>query len=190
MAFYGKPSKGWRCYLEGNIFVGNFGTASRSGTAAVRIVSRCSVRLKVVATTGAHATAARCSAFGAASQHAEVVGDNFKAGTLLAFLVLPFARLDASFDENQRAFLEVLLCDFGLLAPYDNLVPLGTLLTLAIFVFVRFVRGDGEICDGLAAAGIARFGIAAQTAYENDFVDRHGTPPKTAKIACERRKGK
>jgi len=40
-------------------------------------------------------------------------------------------------------------------------VPFGALLALAIFVFVRFIRGDGKICDGLAAAGVARFRIAA-----------------------------
>jgi hypothetical protein len=50
-------------------------------------------------------------------------------------------------------------------------MPFGALLALAIFVFVGFIRSDGKIRDGLAAAGVACFRIAAQTADENDFID-------------------
>src|SRR6266704_1263678 len=136
------------------------------------------------------ATAACGSAFGAASQHAEVIGDDFKTGALLAFLVLPFAGLDAALDEDQRTLLEILLSDFGLFAPHDDLVPLGALLALTVFVFVRFVGGERKICDRLAAAGVVCFGITAQSAEENDLGDRHGTPLESAKIACEEGKGK
>src|SRR6266566_3909955 len=108
--------------------------------------------------------------FGAATQHAEVIGHDFKTGALLAFLVLPFAGLDAALDEDQRTLLEILLSDFGLFAPHDDLVPLGALLALTVFVFVRFVGGERKICDRLAAAGVARFGIAAQTADENHLI--------------------
>src|SRR6266480_162280 len=182
--------------LERNIFVGNFRTAAgRSATsvATVRILSRCDMAFHVIAagTRCCAATAASCSAFGAATQHAEVADNDFKAGALLAFLVLPFAGLDAAFDEDQRALLEILLGDFGLFAPDDDLVPLGALLALPVFVFVRLIRGHGKICDGLAAAGVARFWIAAQTADENDFVDRHERmPPAPKKITCEEGKGK
>jgi len=88
----------------------------------------------------------------------------------LAFFVLPFARLDAAFDENERALLQVLLGDFGLLAPDDDFVPFGALLAFPVFVFVRLIGGDGKIGDGLAPAGVAGFWIAAQAAYENDFI--------------------
>src|SRR6266436_4847483 len=113
--------------------------------------------LKILAAAGAGccaAAAASCSACGTATQHAEVAGDDFKTGALLAFFVLPFAGLDAAFDEDQRTLLQILLGDFSLFAPHNNLVPLGALLALAVFVFVRFIRGDGEICDSLAAAGV------------------------------------
>src|SRR5260370_37659928 len=85
------------------------------------------------------ATAACGSAFGAATEHAKIVGDDFKTGALLAFFVLPFAGLDAALDENQRTLLEILLCDFSLFAPDDDLVPLGALLAPAVLVFVRLV---------------------------------------------------
>ncbi len=53
------------------------------------------------ATTGA---GCRCP-FGAAAEHAKVVGHDFEAGALLAFLVLPLAGLDTAFDEDERALL-------------------------------------------------------------------------------------
>src|SRR5256885_12807813 len=46
------------------------------------------------------------------------------------------------------------------LFPYTTLFR--SLLALAVFVFVRLIRGNGEICDGLAAAGVARFGIRSE----------------------------
>src|SRR5882762_480847 len=127
--------------------------------------------------TNTSVSPSRGSTFGAATEHPEVVRHDFKAGALLAFLVLPFAGLDAAFDKDQRTLLEILLGDFGLLAPDDDLVPLGTFLAFAVLVFVRLIRGDGKICDGLAGAGVARFGITTQTADENDFIDGHKRIP-------------
>src|SRR5258708_26400840 len=122
------------------------------------------------ASAHAASTCAGCGAVRASAEHAEIGGHNFKTGALLAFFVLPLARLNAPFDENQRALFQVLLRDLRLLAPHDNLVPLGALLALAIAIFVRFVGGDGKIGDGLSATGVARFRIAAQPAHENDLV--------------------
>src|ERR1700733_9727084 len=91
-------------------------------------------------------------AIGATAEHAEIAGDNFETRALLAFFVLPLARLNAALNEDQGALFQVLLRDFGLFAPDDNLVPLGALLALAVFVFVGFVGGDGEIRHGLTPA--------------------------------------
>src|SRR4029077_9572880 len=170
--------RSWRLVkdtLEGDVFVGDLwaggGVAS---TATVGIVGGCGVGFEVVTAAGARgrATFSACrGAIGAAAEHAEIGSDNLKAGAFLASFVLPLARLDAAFNENKRTFFQILLGDFGLFAPNDDLVPLGALLALAIFVFVSFIRGDGKIRDGLAAAGVARFGIAAQAADENHFID-------------------
>src|SRR5713101_8997017 len=166
-------SRSWRfvfdmtgAQLEGNIFVGNFGAASAGGGGLLRVRS-----LAVGIAAGSSGSGG--GAFGAPAEHAEIVGNDLEAGALLAFFILPFAGLDASLDENQRASLEVLLGDFGLLAPDDNLVPLRALLPLTVAVLVRLVGGEREVRDGLAASGVARFGIAAQAADKNHFVNGH-----------------
>ena len=107
------------------------------------VVRRSSAALKVVAST-ARRTAADtgCSAFGATSEHPEITGDDFEAGTLLTFFVLPFARLNAAFNENEGALFQILLGDFGLLAPDNNLVPLGALLPLTVAAFPAERRKD------------------------------------------------
>src|SRR5216684_6151801 len=188
-------SRSWRLVfdtLEGNIFVGDFRAAAGVTTAAattVRIVSGRGVAFHVVAAGACccAATAACCSTFGAATQHAEIGRNNLCGCPLLALFVLPFPRLKAAFEIKQRALFQILLSDFGQFAPHDDLVPLGTLLALAVFVFVRLIGGHGKICDGLAAARVARLGIAAQSADENDFIDGHRKllPPRSGH--CEER---
>src|ERR1700682_4732511 len=93
--------------LEGNVFVGDFGPAAGlAATTTIGIVSGCGMAFEVSpAGPGACAAAGAgcCGAFGAATEHAEVIGYDFETGALLAFLVLPFAGLDATFDEDQRA---------------------------------------------------------------------------------------
>src|SRR6266852_7402379 len=165
----------WLCHLEGYVFVGDFGAAAGVAATTASIVRWSSLIEVFAAGAGTCAAASSCSgtccgALRASTEHAKIVGDNFKAGALLAFLVLPFAGLDAAFDKNQRTFFQILLGDFGLFAPDDDLVPLGALLALAVAIFVGFVGGDGKIGDGLAASGVARLGIAAQAADENDFI--------------------
>src|SRR6266704_3188715 len=188
-------SRSWRLVTdtsEGNIFVGDFGAATGwSATAAVRIVSsRRGMGFDVIAAGASCAATAACgSAFGAATQHAEVGGNNLRGCPLLAFFVLPFTRLNAAFEIEERTLFQILLSDLGQFAPHDDLVPLGALLALAVFVLVRFVGGERKICDSLTTTGVARFGIAAQTADENHLIYRHERiPPATAKIARVRRK--
>src|SRR6266404_4795258 len=88
------------------------------------------------------------AAIATAAEHAEIAGNDFKAGPFLAFLVLPFARLNPSFDKNQRAFFQVLLRDLRLFAPHNNFVPLRALLAISGFVFVGFIGSDTEIGQG------------------------------------------
>src|SRR5216683_4490916 len=107
--------------LKGNVFVGDFGAGRLAAASTVAFLCGSSL-LQVVGTARcapAHSASSGSSAVGTAAKHAEVVGHNFKAGTLLAFLVLPFAGLDAALDEHQRTLLQILLRDFGLLAPDD-----------------------------------------------------------------------
>src|SRR6266852_3205559 len=71
------------CHSERNVFVGDFGAASGWGGSTVRIISGRGVAFHVVAAGARCATtSASRGAFGAASQHAEIAGDDFKAGAL------------------------------------------------------------------------------------------------------------
>src|SRR5260370_11559457 len=114
--------------LERDIFVGDFRAAGGVTATAIRIVGGRGVAFDVIAARACCATGACGSAFGTATEHAEVVGDNFEAGALLAFFILPFAGLDAPFDEDQRTLLKILLSNFDLLAPDNDFVPLGARL--------------------------------------------------------------
>src|SRR6266702_1065425 len=188
-------SQRWLCHLEGNVFVGDFGAAAGVAATTASIV-RWSRLIEVFAAgAGTCAAASSCSgtccgAFGASTEHAKIVGDDFKTGAFLAFLILPFAGRDAAFDKDERALLQILLRDFRLFTPDHDLVPFGALLALAIAVFVSFIGRERKIGHGLAATGVARFGIATQTADENDFIDRHGNLLEERKIAQGERKVK
>src|SRR6202021_1170536 len=158
--------------LEGDIFVGDFGAGADGflGHAASLEVGVGGASAATIASrTGGTATGACCCPIARAAEHAEIGSHDFEAGALLAFLILPLAGLNAALDKNQRAFLQVLLGDFGLLAPDDDLVPLGALLALAVLVLISFVGGYREIRDGLASAGERGLGIAPQAPNQHLF---------------------
>ena len=94
-----------------------------------------------------------------------------------SFFVVPLARLDAALDKYERSFLQVLLGNFRLFAPNDNLVPFGALLALAIAVLVGFIGGKRKVADGLAGARVSSLRVAAQTSHQNYFVDGHVVSP-------------
>ena len=71
-------------------------------------------------------------------------------------------------------FFQILLRDLSQLAPQNDAMPFGALLAFAGSVLERFIGRQREIGDGLAAGGVAGFGIAAESAYKNRFVYGHG----------------
>jgi len=156
--------------LEGYVFVGDFRATTTTAHGLFGVMTAPLIEVITAAGTSAARSSSRGHAIPAPTQHPEIGGYDFKAGALLAFFILPFAGLNAAFDEYQRAFLQILLRDFRLLAPHHNLVPLGALLALPAFVFVGLIRSNGEIGDGLSAGSEAGFGIAAQTTDEDDFI--------------------
>src|SRR5260370_17768183 len=106
--------------LKGNIFVGDFRRGRLLGTRPCG----CGLRLRVPGSrASARARARRHSALGASAKHAKVIGYDLHRGALLAFAVVPLPRLNASFDKNQRALVQLLLRDLSLLAPHDDAVP-------------------------------------------------------------------
>ncbi len=96
---------------------------------------------------------------------------DFIGGALLALFIVPLAGLDAAFDIDLVALLQVLLRELRLLAPQDDPVPLGALLAFPRAVFEDLIGSQGEIADRLAAGGVPRFRVATQPAHQNHFVD-------------------
>src|SRR5271170_6367462 len=108
-------------------------------TATAEVVPTAGFDIVVSAATAAGRATATTGVIAASAEHAEVAGDNLKAGAFLAFLVLPFARLDAAFNKDERTFFQILLGYFSLFTPYDNFVPLGAFLALTVLVLVGLV---------------------------------------------------
>src|SRR4029077_15218764 len=98
-------------------------------------------------------------------------------------------RLDASLEEDQRAFMQILLRNLRLFAPDDDLVPFRALLAFAVAIFIGLVRGHREVADGLTPRGVTRFGVAPQPAYQNGFVHRHASPSDRGPEARPRKDG-
>src|SRR5947209_6811658 len=108
----------------------------------------------------------------APAEHLEVLADDLGLVPLLArLLVVPGTRLEPSLQVDLLALGEVLAGDLGLLAPDDDLVPLGLLLLLAVLVPPAAVGGQGEAGDRLPRRGRPHLGVAAQVADQDHFVD-------------------
>src|SRR5260370_29272843 len=120
MPFGRECKRSWRLVfgtLKGNIFVGDFRAAGRVTAATattVRIVGRGGVALEVIA-AGARcaATAARGSAFGAATQHAEIVRNNLAGCPLLNIKRLPLPRMKEAFQAAKGSPFQILVTRFG-----------------------------------------------------------------------------
>src|SRR6266850_2903499 len=117
--------------------------------------------------------AARFSRALPAPEHLHAVGDDFGGGALLAFLVLPLARAQRSFDVDLRAFLQVFAGDLGQAAEEHDAVPLGAFLFFSARLVFPGVGGGGRNVGDRSAFGVVtRLGIAPEIAYENHFVYR------------------
>ncbi len=101
--------------------------------------------IEVVAASPAACSCASGHAVAFAAEHAEIIDYNFGGVFFLTFFVLPLAGLKPAVNENQRPFFQVLLRDFGLLTPDDNLVPFGLFLALTTLIFVTGIGGQGKM---------------------------------------------
>jgi hypothetical protein len=122
-----------RARSEGNVVVGFAAThrieaaataggaaATRRGPTAVGAATATAVVVVVLAPAAAAATAA-------AAEQLDTVGDDLRRVPLLPVLVVPRPRLDAAFDVDLLALLQVILQRLGLLAQQDDAMPLGLL---------------------------------------------------------------
>src|SRR5262245_49655002 len=123
-----EAGRGFRCRLAR-------GRPRRRGAAGLAVL---------VAAPGAHAFAA--------AQHLHLLGDDLGGVVVLAFLVLPLARLQAPLDVHRAPFLQVLTSDLGEPVVEDDAMPLGFLLLLAAVAVLPVAGGgDADVADRCAA---------------------------------------
>jgi len=114
---------------------------------------------------------AATAAFAPSAEQDQIAGHNFGHIFLLSgLLVIPRAGLQAAFDENLAAFLQIFSRDLGEALPEHNVVPLGAVLPLAGFVFEALVGGDRQLGHGRALRRVFDFGILAQIADQLNTV--------------------
>src|SRR5256714_1287322 len=106
----------------------------------------------------------------ARAEHLHDVRDDLGGVLVLAVLVLPLARLQASFDVDLRALLEVLARDLRELAEEGDAVPFRLLLHLARLVLPLVGGRDGNVRDRAAVRHVARLRIASEVAHQNHLV--------------------
>src|SRR5262249_38004626 len=112
---------------------------------------------------------------------AEARNPHFGRVALLAALVGPLAGRKLAFDIDLRTLAHELLRDLGQLFIEDHdPVPFGALLALAGLAIAPGIRrGHRHVHHGPAILHGPHFGVAAEIADQDDFVDaaRHGGPP-------------
>ena len=106
-----------------------------------------------------------------AADQLHAIGDDLGRILFHAVLVGVLARLQAAFDVDRAALLQVFARDLGLASEQHDAVPLRALLLLAALVLPLLARRDVEVGDGFAAGGIARFRVAAEVAEQDHLVD-------------------
>src|SRR6185437_2340164 len=141
-------------------YIGIIGLTRRSAL----IVAGC-VRFGVSA-------AARFAAAALAAEKGQFVDQNLRLVALLAgFFVVPRAGLDLAFDEELRAFFDVVADDLGRTLKADQIVPLGLVGPVALSVFLTVGSGEGKAGDGHAAGGGTDLGVFAHIAQKEYLVD-------------------
>src|SRR5208282_140170 len=111
------------------------------------------------------------AAFAASPEQDDVIADDVGHVFLLAgLLVVPGVGSNAAFDVYLAAFLEILSGDLRQPLPEHDVVPLGAILPLAVFVLVALVGGQGKLRHRLALRRVLNLGILAKVSNQDDFV--------------------
>src|SRR6202034_3444937 len=103
------------------------------------------------ACTAGTAVVSTTAAFTASAEQDQVTRHHFGHIFLLAAgLVVPRSGLQAAFDVNLAALLQILARNLGQALPEHHIVPLGAVLPLAALVLEALVGGDGDLSHGRA----------------------------------------
>ena len=85
-----------------------------------------------------------CWSIRTVAQHHHFIGNDLHAGMLLAFLVIPAAGLQPSFNIDLLAFDEILFADLGQVAPGHDVEPFGLGMAFAVGAIPRTADSHGE----------------------------------------------
>ena len=152
-------------HLVGEV-AGSRGSSTTTSTAAASTTTTATT----VAATTTTATAFTTTTTTAA-QEQNVGGVDFRGGALVAVFVVPLTRLNSTFHANASALAQDFVECLSAVAPHNDCVPLGSLLTLARFVQVRLGRRDAQTKDSLTPLGVLELGIHPEVANEDRFVE-------------------
>src|SRR5579863_7439539 len=159
--------------LKRNVFVRNGPGASR------RVLRFRRALIEIVAARAPRRSPSRAAAevsapgaFAASAEQHQVVHDDLGHVFLLAAgLVVPGMGAQAALDVNLVALLQILAGNLRGARPGGDVVPLGAVLPVAVFVLEAFVGGQTKLGHGRALGRVFHFGIFAQVAEKNDLVD-------------------
>jgi len=157
-----------KLFLEGDVVVGD----AYVGVVGLAVAGRGALVVGGGAGFGVAATAGGAFAAGLAAEQGEFVDEDLGLVFLFAAgLVVPGAGLDLAFDEELGALLDVVANDLGGALEADQVVPLGLVGPVALGVLLAVRGGEREAGDGHAAGGGTDFGVFADVAEEENFVD-------------------
>jgi len=99
----------------------------------------------------------------------------------------PLLLLEAAFDQDFGAFVEILVGDLGGAAPEGEVHEAGVLFLSAVMGFVSFAGGDGGVSDWGSAGCVAELDVAGEVADCYDFRQHcfllfQGTPQEALSI--------
>ncbi len=92
----------------------------------------------------------------------QAITNDLRGIPLLAFLVGPFARLQASLDVRHTAFFQIFTSDLRGTPKQHHAVPFRALLAIALAILEGFGRGQIEVGNGPAAGLITHLGVTPQ----------------------------
>jgi hypothetical protein len=136
---------------------------ARGGRTAGRFIATTTAAVAALVTT-AHALSA--------AQHLHGVATDFSGIAIGAALILPLARAQAAFDVHLRTLAQILCGNLGQAAIEHHGMPFRVFAHLAALLVLPLVGGgNAHVADLVATRESARFGVAAQVADDDDFVD-------------------
>jgi len=153
---------------EGDVVVAR---AEAGPAVAAVVVVAAALRPAALAAAAAAALRPAALAAAAAQEHHALRVDLGHVALLSGLLVVPRARLDLALDVDLPALGEELADVLALLAPHDDVVPLGLVLAVAGGVRVGLSRGQRETAPRGPALRVAHLRILAEVAQEDHLVD-------------------